>query len=122
MPSFLLGAMHDKNAIEYSPKFLRFLNALPEDQVVLGDAAYRGLHQKVIVPFTGALNHDQADFNRRHSSLRQVVERSIGALENQWRILQLKENRLPAKVGVNFASKCLISCSVLHNRFTNYVN
>ena len=60
-------------------------------------------------------------FNQRHSALRQVVERSIGALQNKWRILQLKENRLPAKGGVTFASKCVVANSVLHNRFTNFV-
>lgn len=113
--------MHDKSAIEYSPQFLRFLNELPEQKVVLGDAAYRGVHPRCIVPFTGNLTPEQAAFNQRHSALRQVVERSIGALQNKWRILQLKENRLPAKGGVAFASKCVVANSVLHNRFTNFV-
>ena len=91
--SSFLGAMHDKSAIEYSPKFLRFLEELPSDKIVLGDAAYRGVHPQLIVPFTGTLSDEEMAFNERHSSLRQVVERSIGALENKWRILQLKENK-----------------------------
>lgn len=114
--------MHDKSAIEYSPQFLRFLQELPEDKVVLGDAAYRGVHSQCIVPFTGNLTSEQTAFNQRHSALRQVVERSIGALQTKWRILQLKENRIPAKIGVAFASKCVVANSVLHNRFTNFVN
>ena len=114
--------MHDKTAMGFSQKFFNFLNTLPSDVVVIGDAAYRGLHQKVIVPFTGNLNEEESDFNIRLSAIRQVVERTIGALENKWRILQLKENRILAKFNVEFASKCVISCCVLHNRFTNYID
>ena len=99
-----------------------FLNGLPANVVVIGDAAYRGLHPNVIVPFTDPLEKEaEVELNTR-VTLRQVVERTIGALETKWRILQLKENRLPAKFDVRFASKCVISCCALHNRFTSYVN
>ena len=101
--------------------FVNYLNGLPPGVVVIGDAAYRGFHPCVIVPFTGELNDREKAFNERVASLRQVVERSIGALQTKWGILQLKENRLPAKFNVTFASKCFIACCVLHNKFTNYI-
>ena len=116
------GAMHDKTAIEFSSKFLNFLNGLPSDVAVIGDAAYRGVHPQVIVPYTRNLSSSQEGFNQQITSLRQVVERSIGALQTKWRILQLKENRLPAKINVSFASKCFVACCVLHNKYTNYIS
>ena len=99
-----------------------FINQLPDDVVVLGDAAYRGLHPNVIIPFTGnGLNTAQIRFNADHSSLRQVVERVIGATELKWRLNQLKDNRFPAKKNVLFASKCTLATAVLHNRYTNFL-
>ena len=121
MMFFFIGAMHDKSALEFSPLFTNYLNGLPADTVVLGDAAYRGFHPKVVVPYTGVLDRDQGLLNERHSAMRQIVERSIGALQTKWRILQMKENRLPAKSSVRYASKCIVACCVLHNRFTNFV-
>jgi hypothetical protein len=115
------GSAHDKTAADWSIPLQTFLDQLPADIVVLGDAAYRNLHRNVIVPFSGQLTIPQRMFNDRCTSLRQIVERTIGATEIKWRMDQLKENRYPAKGGPLFASKCTVAACVLHNRFTNYL-
>lgn len=116
------GATHDKTAVEWSDELLQFLQNLPEPYRVIGDAAYRGYHDNVLVPYTGqGLAQEQLQFNDRFSRLRQIVERAIGATEIKWRMNQLKENRFPAKEDTDFASKCTIATAVLHNRYTNYI-
>lgn len=116
------GSSHDKTAIEWSHEFLTFLNGLPEQMVILGDPAYRGLHRNVVTTFTGqGLTADQLAFNDECTILRQIVERSINATQIKWRFQQLKDNRFPAKYGVLYASKAVLSSAVLHNRFTNFL-
>ena len=90
--------------------------------MVLGDAAYRGFHPKVITPFVGNyLSAQQQQYNQSCTRMRQIVERSIGASQLKWRMQQLKENRLAAKKGVLFAAQCTVAAAVLHNRFTNFL-
>ncbi|XP_064633591.1 uncharacterized protein LOC135491547 [Lineus longissimus] len=118
----LPGATHDKTATEWGDDFMRYLDQLPDDDVVLGDAAYRNLHPAVLVPFIGNnLQPDQFAFNNRCTRIRQIVERTIGASELKWRMNQMKENRYPAKYGPLFAAKCTIATCVLHNRYTNFL-
>lgn len=116
------GSSHDKTAIEWSNEFMNFLDQLPPNYVVVGDAAYRALHPNVIVPFSGNnLAADQLRYNADLSGLRQIVERTIGGIELKWRMHQLKDNRLPAKKTALFASKCTIAAAVLHNRYSNFL-
>ena len=116
------GSCHDKVAIEWSGHFMAFLDNLPNDYVVLGDPAYRGLHVKVLTTFTGGnLTPEQIQFNLSCTRIRQIVERSIGAFQIKWRLQQLKENRMAAKYNPLLATQCSIAASVLHNRFTNYL-
>ena len=115
------GASHDKTALQWSRTFMNFLENLPPPYVVIGDGAYQGIRHNLLTPFRGPLNQEQLDFNNRVSSARQVVERSIGALQIKWRALQHKENRQPAKITVDFACRCCIAAAVLHNRYTNYI-
>jgi len=119
----LAGSAHDKTAAAWSVPFRQFLDALPDNYVVLADAAYRGLHPRVITPVhhRQPLNVDQQAYNDACTRIRQIVERSIGATELKWRIQQLKENRIAAKKGVTFAAQCTIAAAVLHNRFTNFL-
>ena len=114
------GRSHDKNAIEWSAPFLNFLNNLPDGYVVLADNAYTGLHPNCLAMFKHGGNPQQRQFNADAAKLRIKVENVIGANENIWRVLMSKENRVPAKYTVEFASKLAISAAVLHNRFTNY--
>lgn len=120
--SGLPGSTHDKTAIEWSVDFIRYLDQLPENYVVLADPAYRNFHPAVLVTFTGRnLQPDQLAFNDRCTRLRQIVERGIGAIELKWRMNQMKENRYPAKYGPEFAAKCSVATCVLHNRYTNFL-
>ena len=116
------GSSHDATAIRWSNTFMTFLDNLPENFVVLGDPAYRGVHEKLLHTYIGRnLTHAQLRYNQSATRIRQIVERSIGASQLKWRIQQLKENRLPAKNNTDFASKCTIAAAVLHNRFTNFL-
>jgi hypothetical protein len=119
----LAGSTHDKTAAAWSVQLRQFLDALPDGYVMLGDAAYRGLHPKVITPIVGrALPRQHQEFNDAVTRIRQIVERAIGASELKWRVQQLKDNRLAAKKGVVFASQCTLAAAVLHNRFTNFLS
>ena len=116
------GSTHDKTAASWSLQLRRFLDNLPPGYVVLGDPAYRGLHRNVITTITGHnLTQQQQRFNDACTRMRQIVERCIGASQLKWRIQQLKDNRIAAKKGVVFASRCTIAAAVLHNRFTNFL-
>lgn len=116
------GSTHDKTAASWSVELRRFLDNLPPGYVVLGDPAYRGLHQNVMTTLIGhSLTQQQQRFNDACTRIRQVVERCIGASQLKWRIQQLKDNRIAAKKGVLFAARCTVAAAVLHNRFTNFL-
>jgi len=119
----LSGSTHDKTAAAWSIPFRHFLDALPGNYVVLGDAAYTGLHPRVITPVVQRqqLTAAQQSYNDACTRIRQIVERSIGATELKWRIQQLKDNRIAAKKGVKFAARCTVAAACLHNRFTNFL-
>jgi hypothetical protein len=70
----LSGSTHDKTAASWSAEFMTFLDNLNDNYVVLGDPAYRGLHQRVLTTFTGAnLSASQQSFNNACTRLRQVI-------------------------------------------------
>ena len=71
---------------------------------------------KFVVPYkeTAPLTEYQRMFNRQLASKRLVVERTIGAQEIKWRENQLKENRIAAKSGPNYACQCVIATCVLN--------
>ncbi|XP_041469504.1 uncharacterized protein LOC121419213 [Lytechinus variegatus] len=118
----LSGATHNKTATEWSMTFMQFLDDLPGDYVVLGDPAYRNLHPSVIHRVVKPnLSAEEERYNLDVTKLRQIVERAIGATQLRWRLSQLKENRMAAKGGIFFPSKCLVAMSYLHNRYTNYL-
>ena len=107
------GSSHDKHAIEWSTEFMDYLNTLEAPYCILGDPAYRGLHDRVITTYIGeGLNERQLEFNSECTRLRQIVERSINALQIQWRFLQCKDNRFPAKLNHSLASKATIAAAV----------
>jgi hypothetical protein len=123
-----LASMHDVAATRLSPEFMAFLQQLPHPYYVVDDSGYLGLSQKVVVPFTltaaqqrNPANAHMVAFNKQLSKQRVVVEHVIGALECKFRLLQLKENRIAAKTGIEFPSQCLLAAAVLHNLYTNYI-
>lgn len=66
----------------------------------------------LITPFrdNGHLTDDQKKFNKILSSLRQVVERSIGLLKGRWRKLLDIDH-----LDVVFATKVIMAACVMHN-------
>ncbi len=119
------GSSHDSVAIRQSPWFMRYLAALPQPYVVVGDIAYIGLSPNLMTPHRKPrgrnLSPQERQENKLISSKRILAERVNNCLEVKWRMNQQKENRLPALKGPDFAAKCMIAAAVLHNRFTNFI-
>ncbi|XP_015276416.1 PREDICTED: putative nuclease HARBI1 [Gekko japonicus] len=77
--------------------------------LILGDAAYP-IRKWLITPYTGALNRQQAAFNKAYCRARNAVERAFGRLKARWHCLSLKlpiqeENVVPI----------ICACTILHN-------
>jgi len=60
----------------------------PEDSHLLGDAAFT-IQRNVMVPYrdNGHLTEAETNFNKKLSSARMIVERSIGLLKGRWQCL-----------------------------------
>jgi len=84
----------------------------PHDSHILGDAAYR-LTKHVMVPFkdNGHLTERQINFNKRLSSARMIVERSLGLLKGRFRSIL---DTLPMR-RTDLIPKYIIACCILHN-------
>ena len=121
--SGLSRAMHDKNVLEMSQEFNVFLNSLPPDYIVVGDAAYQGIGRNLVVTFIGRLDTRSSRIQRRAcagASNRWEVD---GASQIKWRFEQVKENHIVEKnIGCWICFKCVVSVAVFHNRFTKYLN
>ncbi len=78
---------------------------------ILGDGAYP-TKSYLLKPFRddGSLTRRQRTFNRVHSSIRSVVERTIGRLKGCFRSLQFLDVKCPEKAKIIIAA-----CCVLHN-------
>lgn len=84
----------------------------PEDSHLLGDAAYT-IQRNVMVPYrdNGHLTEAEINFNTKLSSVRMMVERSIGLLKGRWRCLL---DKLPM-IRTDLIPRYIIGCCVLHN-------
>jgi len=84
----------------------------PEDSHLLGDAAYT-IQRNVIIPYrdNGHLTEAEINFNKKLSSARMIVERSIGLLKGRWRCLL---DKLPM-TRTDLIPRYIIGCCVLHN-------
>ena len=84
----------------------------PEDSHLLGDTAYT-IQRHVMVPYrdNGHLTAAETRFNKKLSSARMIVERSIGLLKGRWRCLL---DKLPMK-RIDLIPRYIIACCVLHN-------
>lgn len=84
----------------------------PNDSHLLGDAAYT-CQRHIMVPYrdNGHLTPQQTRFNKKLSSARMMVERSIGLLKGRWRCLL---DKLPMR-RTDLIPRYIIACCVLHN-------
>ncbi|XP_012234639.2 uncharacterized protein [Linepithema humile] len=107
------GSVHDMRTFMYSglqqkcnPQFF------PEDSHLLGDAAYT-IQRNVMVPYrdNGHLTEAETNFNKKLSSARMIVERSLGLLKGRWRCLLDKLSM----TRTDLIPRYIIGCCVLHN-------
>lgn len=84
----------------------------PQDSHILGDAAYC-VTKHVMVPFkdNGHLSERQINFNKRLSSARMIVERSLALLKGRFRSIL---DTLPMQ-RTDLIPKYIIACCILHN-------
>ncbi|XP_067210373.1 putative nuclease HARBI1 [Linepithema humile] len=107
------GNVHDMRAFRLSNfDTMCTDNNFPNDSHILGDAAYR-LTKYIMVPFkdNGHLSERQLIFNKRLSSARMIVERSIGLLKGRFRSIL---DTLPL-YKTKLIPKYIIACCILHN-------
>jgi len=108
-----VGSVHDMRTFRLS-NFEKMCtdNYFPHDCHILGDAAYR-LTKYIMVPFkdNGHLSERQIIFNKRLSSARMMVERSIGLLKGRFRSIL---DTLPM-YRTDLIPKYIIACCILHN-------
>ena len=94
MVTGLPGSTHDKTAIEWSDEFRIFLDNLPPQFAVLGDAAYTGFHPNLLTVLRGNhLNPAQQQWNDDAREIRRQIENHIGAIKSKWRVLLKSNNR-----------------------------
>jgi len=108
-----VGSVHDMRVFRLSNVENMFTDEnFPHDSHILGDAAYR-LTKHVMVPFkdNGHLTERQINFNKRLSSARMIVERSLGLLKGRFRSIL---DTLPMR-RTDLIPKYIIACCILHN-------
>jgi len=108
-----VGSVHDMRVFRLSNVENMLTNEnFPHDSHILGDAAYR-LTKHVMVPFkdNGHLTERQINFNKRLSSARMIVERSLGLLKGRFRSIL---DTLPMR-RTDLIPKYIIACCILHN-------
>lgn len=108
-----MGSVHDMCVFRLSNVENMFTEEnFPHDSHILGDAAYR-ISKHVMVPFkdNGHLTESQINFNKRLSTARMIVERSLGLLKGRFRSLL---DTLPMR-RTDLIPKYIIACCILHN-------
>ncbi|KAK7364679.1 hypothetical protein VNO80_13420 [Phaseolus coccineus] len=95
---------------------------IPEGKYYLGDAGFM-LKQNIITPYRGVRYHlkeysrrgpqnAKELFNLRHSSLRNVIERSFGVLKKRFPIIA---SGTEPHYDVDTMTKIVLACCILHN-------
>lgn len=76
---------------------------------LVGDEAF-GLHEHLMRPYGGILDHKKKIFNYRLTRARRFIECTFGILSNKWRIFHR-----PLNVRIDFAVDIIKAACVLHN-------
>ncbi|KAL5701358.1 hypothetical protein ACHQM5_026703 [Ranunculus cassubicifolius] len=114
------GSAHDTRLLRSAMTHRRDKLKVPKDKYYLGDAGFP-LVPGFLVPYRGVRYHlaEQEGntpqtakelFNLRHSSLRNVIERSFGLLKKRFAYL-----RTSPFYGVDTQVNLIIACCILHN-------
>ncbi|XP_023239515.1 putative nuclease HARBI1 [Centruroides sculpturatus] len=109
------GSSNDSRVWKQSPIYKLLLQEpskyLGNDYYLLGDSAYP-LDTFLLVPFKdfGSLTIKQKTYNKRHSSVRVVVEQTIGLLKGRFRRLKYLDMENIAAM-----SKVVMTACILHN-------
>lgn len=107
------GCAHDARVLRNSSLFLKAEagDKFAPNKLIIGDSAYP-LKPWLVTPFrdTGNLNQAHRRFNKRISSSRQVVERSIGLIKGRFRRLREIGVREPETIARTILAGC-----ILHN-------
>ncbi|XP_020299186.1 putative nuclease HARBI1 [Pseudomyrmex gracilis] len=108
-----VGSVHDMRVFRLSNVESLFTDAnFPDNSHILGDAAYC-IRKHVMVPFkdNGHLSERQLNFNKRLSTARTIVERSLGLLKGRFRSIL---DTLPMQ-RTDLIPKYIVACCILHN-------
>ncbi|XP_021340220.1 putative nuclease HARBI1 [Mizuhopecten yessoensis] len=106
------GSVHDARVYKNSPLFDGLQTGMiAPGHFLIGDGAYP-LSEVMITPFrqTGNLSAQQKHFNKKVSSVRQTVERSIGHMKQRFRRLRDLSCR-----DMKSACEIIMSGCILHN-------
>jgi len=122
-----VGSVHDMRVFRLS-NFEKMCteNYFPHDSHILGDAAYR-LTKYIMIPFknNGHLSERQIIFNKRLSSARTMVERSLGLLKGRFQslldTLPMYRTDLIPKYIIGLLQKDMIDIPVIVNE-CNYTD
>ncbi|KFM73761.1 putative nuclease HARBI1, partial [Stegodyphus mimosarum] len=107
------GSTHDSFMWKRSKLRELFVSGqIPRQNFLLGDSGYP-LEPWLLTPYSSPNTHAQQIFNRKHKSLRAVVEHCNGLLKSRFRCLHESGGVLlytPIKT-----CKIILACTVLHN-------
>jgi len=111
------GSVHDAKVYSASPVFNQAANYFSPNEYILGDAAYPNL-TTVITPFRkrqGSVHVRYRTFNKQLSSLRVLVEHTIGLLKGRFQSLQGLRINVSKTGGHEKVCRWIQACAVLHN-------
>jgi hypothetical protein len=109
------GSTHDAPVMRSSPIYAEICHNkpkyFPDEIYIIGDQAYP-LESWLIRKFqdNGKLSVDQARFNKRLSSKRQVIEQTFGILKGRFRKLKMMDVEIISDINILVCAAC-----TLHN-------
>lgn len=107
------GSVHDARVLKNSPVYTEALYP-PAGRCILGDGGYPCLSSPICImtPYREPVRDPvHANYNRKHSRARNVIERAFGMMKTRWRSVFFKA----LEVSPTFVPLVVTSCAILHN-------